>query len=516
MRGLALALGLLLLGAPMALGKEQETSAADFLYKLATDYRKADRPDEAMHELHKVLLLDPNHAKAKQDLATLEQAKAQRQEQAIQDARRREQQLVEARERAMERAIQNAQQPPELLQPTALPQISEVAQSPAEAQPAPAKPKLADRLPLPKKIPLGLEQVVAPVEGGRPEILSEGKRAGFQRLYKEGIGLQPIRGLGFSARTEIYEEPNPVDDYILETKILNFQEISQFRRSIVPLFTRSWAWRAVADYEPFPRLTYEYDERDVEHEFQTRFGFKNRHLRTHAVNALYSLPRMPLVGLVTLNPWYKRVLQDSDQDLGTYEHRDELIMNLSMQPSENVEYFFQYDGYASDKTRTLGGSKLKLFKGQVRLRFPQWKLFAIPSYEYSDTDFDPSDDEFTKRDLFVDWGIDLTKRLRASSKEQWVYTKLSQPTASPSNPDAQTFNTYNTLSYELFKDFDLSLGLDYAKGLGYSNFNNVGLRAEMELFKPGIIRAKLGYEWLSYYNIQDDLSLLYLRIFLFQ
>ena len=209
-------------------------------------------------------------------------------------------------------------------------------------------------------------------------------------------------------------------------------------------------------------------------------------------------------------------MQDSDQDLGTYEHKDEMIVNLSMQPTENVEYFFQYDGYAADKTRSLGGSKLKLFKGQVRLRFPQWKLFAIPSYEYSDTDFDPSDDEFTKHDLFVDWGFDVTKRLRASSKEQFIWTELSQPGKSPSNPDAQTLNTYNTLSYELFKDFDFSLGLDYAKGIGYSNFNNVGLRAEMELFKPGIIRAKLGYECLSYYNIQDDLSLLFLRIFLFQ
>ena len=205
-----------------------------------------------------------------------------------------------------------------------------------------------------------------------------------------------------------------------------------------------------------------------------------------------------------------------EDDLGTYEHRDEMVLNFNLQQTQDLEYFFQLDMYDSRKTRTLGASKLKLFKGQVRLRVPQWRMFLIPSYEYSDTDFDPSDDEFTKRDVFVDWGFDITKRLRASSKEQWVYTKLSQPTASPSNPDAQAFTTTNTLSYELFKDFDVSLGLDHSRGLGYSTFNNVGFRAEMEFFKPGILRAKLGYEWLSYYNISDDLSLLYLRIFLFQ
>jgi len=369
---------------------------------------------------------------------------------------------------------------------------------------------------LPSLPPFGLTSVLTPTEETRPEILGEAKRAGFQKLYKEGIGFQPVPGFGVSTRTEIFDEPNPVDDYILESKIQNFSEISQFRRSLVPLFTRSWAVRMVADKEPLPRLSYEFDDRTVYHEFETRYGFKDRHLETHAVNALYSFPRIPFAGILTVNPWYKRVLQDSEHDLGTYENRNEFIMNLSLQPNENLEYFFQFDGYDADKTRTLGGSKLKLYKGQVRMRFPGLKLFVIPSFEYSDTDYDPSDDEFTKRDLFVDWGFDITKRLRASSKEQWIYTKLVQPTAIPSNPDAQTFTTANTLSYELVKDFDVSFGLDYSKGLGYSNFNTVGLRAEMEYFKPGILRAKFGYEWLTYYNIQDDLSLLYLRVFLFQ
>ena len=222
------------------------------------------------------------------------------------------------------------------------------------------------------------------------------------------------------------------------------------------------------------------------------------------------------MGSLTVNPWYKRVIQESDQDAGTFENKDELILNVSLQPTENLEYFFQFDTYESDKTRTLGASKLKLYKGQVRLRFPRLRLFVIPSYEYSDTDFDPSDDEFTKRDLFVDWGFDITKRLRASSKQQVIKAETSQPGKEPSNPDAEVFNTFSTLSYELFPDVDVSFGLDYSKAAGMNSFDNVGLRAEVELFKPGIIRTKFGYEWLSYYNISDDLSLLYWKIFLFQ
>ena len=504
-----------------------KSDAADFLYRMAKEYRQAGRTDDAEHELRKLLMLDPDHEDAKQELAAIEQERANRVRAMEDSAQHLTGEREKVREAAIEEALQHAQPltPPSAPAPTPAPTRTpapasaapaEAAPTPSALTPAPEKTSLKERMKLPSIPPFGLTQTLTPPEETRPEILTDTKRAGFQKLYKEGIGFQPVPGFGVSARTEIFDEPNPVDDFILESKILKFSEISQFRRSVVPLFTRSWAVRFVADKEPLPRLTYEFDDRTVFHEFETRYGFKDRHLETHAVNALYSLPRIPMLGVLTLNPWYKRVLQDSEHDLGTYEHRDEFIMNLSLQPNDRLEYFFQFDGYQADKTRTLGGSKLKLFKGQVRMRFPSLKLFVIPSYEYSDTDFDPSDDEFTKRDLFVDWGFDIPKRLRASSKEEWVYTKLSQPTAIPSNPDAQTFTTFNTLSYELFKDFDVSFGLDYSRGLGYSNFNNVGLRAEMEYFKPGILRAKFGYEWLSYYNIQEDLSLLYLRIFLFQ
>jgi len=355
-----------------------------------------------------------------------------------------------------------------------------------------------------------------PVEESRPEILEAGKRAGFQRLYKEGIGFQPFRGFGVSARTEIFEEPNPVDDFVLEAKILNLDEIGEFRRSILPLFTRSWAIRSVVDYQPLPRFTYEFDDRTILHELETRFAVKDRHLETHAINALYTFEDVPVLGDVTVNPWYKRVLQDAELDVGSFEHKDELIFNLSVQPSPNVEYFFQYDTLDADKTRTAGGSKLQLFKGQVRLRFPSLKLFAIPSYEHSSTSFDPGDDEFIKHDLFVDWGFDVTKRLRASSKERMVLTELTRAGSIPSNPTAETYSTENTLSYELFKDFDVSLGVDYARAAGLNAYNNVGLRAEMELFKPGIIRSKFGYEFVNYYNIDDALHLLFWRLFLFQ
>ncbi len=70
---------------------------------------------------------------------------------------------------------------------------------PTEQQPA--REPLWKRLFLPTHIPSGVAGAVTPTSESRSEILTETKRAGFQKLYKEGIGFQPIRGFGFSART---------------------------------------------------------------------------------------------------------------------------------------------------------------------------------------------------------------------------------------------------------------------------------------------------------------------------
>lgn len=486
-----------------------ESTPPDFLFELAREYRQAGRLDEAIHELQKLLLIHPSDRRAQRALAELQRVRLQREQAISETLRDTEASQARAREAALERAVQEAQQ-------AAAPPVVTGPATPA-APTAPQEAAEGERAGPPTRRPFGLRPLVTPPGAeGRPEILEVTKRAGFQRLYKEGIGFQPVRGLGFSTRVEIFEEPNPIEDYMLEARLSNFDSLDEVRRSITPLFTRSWAARVTADYEPWPRVTYEFDKRHILHELEARFSVKDRNLETHAFNTLYTLPRMPLVGLVTVNPWYKRVFQASDDDDPTFEDKDEFILNLSLQPTDNFEYFFQYDTFETVKTKSLGESRGRLYKGQVRMRFPRWKLFIIPSFEHSETDYDPSDDELVKRDFFVDWGFDVTKRLRASSKQQFVTLDQSQAGKDPSNPEARAMTTQNTLSYELFKDFDVSFGVDYARGIGLNDYNNVGLRAEMELFKPGIIRAKLGYEWLSYYNISDDLSLLFFKLFLFQ
>ena len=96
LRSLRFLLVLTLLGAPPAQaapGGVQDASAAEFLYQLAQDYQMAGLVDEAIHELHKLLLIDPHHARARRALGELESLKRWERDRAI------EQGIAEAQQR---------------------------------------------------------------------------------------------------------------------------------------------------------------------------------------------------------------------------------------------------------------------------------------------------------------------------------------------------------------------------------------------------------------------------------
>lgn len=364
------------------------------------------------------------------------------------------------------------------------------------------------------------------IKEDRFEILAAPTRAGFQRFYKEGIGFQPVPGIGFSSRVEIFEEANSLDDYITEAQLIGLNTKDDHRTAITPIFTRAWAARAVVDYDPWPRFTYEFDRREIYHEFERRFNFKNRTLESHVFNLLYTFPEIPHIGRFSIQPWYKRVFQESQEsdpnqnNLGTFEDKDEYILALSLRPTiaENMEFFVQYNTAQAVKTHTFGKTNSEDFTAQVRMSFPELKLFVIPNYTYSESEFHPGEDKFFKRDWFVDWGFDINERLRASSKQQLVSAKVTRPlaVAGPRSPNAEVFSTRNKLSYELFKDFDVSVGLNFSKAREINVYDNYGLLAEVELFKPGKIRASLGYEYVDYYNLDDYANLLAFKLFLFQ
>jgi len=74
MRIMCLVIGCALVLSVPAVGQANSnySETSEYLYQLAEEYRKAGNTDQAVHELHKLLLLDPGNKKAKRQLALLE------------------------------------------------------------------------------------------------------------------------------------------------------------------------------------------------------------------------------------------------------------------------------------------------------------------------------------------------------------------------------------------------------------------------------------------------------------
>jgi len=221
--------------------------------------------------------------------------------------------------------------------------------------------------------------------------------------------------------------------------------------------------------------------------------------------------------LWTINPIYKRVRLDSHDDPNTKEHRDELIFQTTLLPIETLEVFFKYDTYEGDKKNapyTLHPTH-HLFRGEVRTRIPSLRLSLTPMVEYAEDHYKPDSTELITRKAFVDIGFDLTKKLHLSYKPEFVYLTDIDPDANPSHVHAKAMYFHHKATYELFKNIDVTMGSDYARGIQMNAFNSWSLFGEVTLFKPGIVRSTLGYSYTGYYNIGDGISSVYWKFFLF-
>jgi len=96
---------------PAAPVTDSSASTASFLYQLAQEHWQAGRIDEAIHELRKLLLLEPQHAQARRELASLESLKRARREQAMQESLAGAERAMSVRDAAMLEALTQAGQP---------------------------------------------------------------------------------------------------------------------------------------------------------------------------------------------------------------------------------------------------------------------------------------------------------------------------------------------------------------------------------------------------------------------
>jgi hypothetical protein len=114
-------------------------------------------------------------------------------------------------------------------------------------------------------------------------------------------------------------------------------------------------------------------------------------------------------------------------------------------------------------------------------------------------------------------GKDWTDRWSSSHNLRWIYSETENPDAAVA-PNLNSgylykgnyFDLQNRLSYQIIKDVYLTGGIDFNPAINdFNAFNNWDLVFEAELFKPGLIRFKIGFEKGFYYNVDEDVNAIY-------
>ena len=80
---------------------------------------------------------------------------------------------------------------------------------------------------------------------------------------------------------------------------------------------------------------------------------------------------------------------------------------------------------------------------------------------------------------------------------------------------AEYISLQNRFSYNIYDRVFLQAGLDISNGINWSIFDNVGLLGGLEYYAPGIIRVDVGWRGNYYYALEDFMSSVYFKFYLF-
>ena len=122
-------------------------------------------------------------------------------------------------------------------------------------------------------------------------------------------------------------------------------------------------------------------------------------------------------------------------------------------------------------------------------------------------------------------GHDFTPKLNATTTFRTVVDDRDEsdnqtpdyirPGAAPIHDTACWVGVENRMQYNFYDKLWFQGGLDFAAGTNMCDFDNVGMLTGLEYYAPGLIRVDFGYRGNYYYNIEDYLTSLYFKVYLF-
>ncbi|MFC2149813.1 hypothetical protein ACFLQ8_03830, partial [Candidatus Auribacterota bacterium] len=388
-------------------------------------------------------------------------------------------------------------------------------------------------------------------KGYRPEIVSQPERVGFQRYYGEGLGFKVTDFLSVSSRVEIYEEPVPVESYIFalyqkawftkpwpetQTHLVDKWRKSDQKADVRHSFTRAYSWQAILKTHPkLPIVRYTYDRRDMLGVFDEIInGFKLLMQETHEVVLEYAFPfKFPYLGNLVINPGYQRIRLHGRGNPLASEYRDRylfhwLFKHVQKHPTYNFNTFMAYEYYEGKAVNTpwIMKPESQHFKVEERMYFPKIKLSVIPGYYYTRINYRPDPSHFILHETFLELNHDFSDKWRATQRLDVKWGEVEHLPSSavvwekdvyqPPRIKAQSLRETFKVSYEIIPSVELIGGINWSTGLKYIHYDNIGGTAEIQLFKPGLLRIRFGYFYNRYYHLDTQAEGIQFRAFMFQ
>ena len=381
-------------------------------------------------------------------------------------------------------------------------------------------------------------------------------RVGASPYYETYEGLRLLKYFTVAQRVEIYQEARPIDSYVLDAFAMRYlyhntqwNQKADYRTQIVPVFTRAYGTE-ITFSDPKNKeaqIRYTHDYRNIyrnyfpKYDYNDNFspqpienGIKEEMWDQNEILFMHSKDIEPAGLLYTSNLGYRYSTMNCKSDpvqatsnYPYYEIRHTYFGSLSLAPNPRLEYFFQGEYYKSMHLKSTYSFRPDHFMGRTELRIKSndYKTTFVPSFSVSEDLYYPGSNKYEKYEIAYRVGRDWTKKFSTTTTLQYVgsYRDEQDNQAplyaagyyNPHKDKAEYVSFENRFQYNVYDRLYVQTGLDMANGLNWSVFDNLGFLGGLEYYAPGIIRVDVGWRGNYYYGLQDFLSAVYFKFYLF-
>lgn len=381
-------------------------------------------------------------------------------------------------------------------------------------------------------------------------------RIGSAPSYETFEGLRLAKYFTIAQRVEIYQEARPIDAYIMDAKKIRWlhwhqpwNEKADYRSQIKPIFTRAYGTEVTMS-DPKNKegqIRYTLDYRDI---YQNQFpiyvanpqpsmtdipytintNYKHEQWQQNEILFMHSKKIPGIEWFETVNLGYRYSTMNAKNDGSThsyYENRHTYFGYFSLAPSERCEWFGQFEYFKSKRPKSTFtySPDHYFYAAELRMRSKDLKTSVIPRFSYSLDCYLPFRNEFSKYEMQIRIGHDFSPKLNGTItfrdvldfRDEWDNTapRYDGNIKNTVNDSAGWVGVETRLQYKFYDKLWFQTGLDISCGTNMSDFDNGAFLAGLEYYAPGLIRLDFGYRGNYYYNIEDYMSSVYFKLYLF-